>query len=267
MSVPGANFVLLVVCTRFEEGHPDEETFLGLATKQNIRVLREVLELPYSEGVAYQSVPWKNTDVFPRNSIDEANFNLIRKTYETCRDENAIVEAGPVPLQRVLADLNSAWPVKTDDLKTLVGPSDRNGMTKAVIFLEELGLPSLVELNVAPHMFENPKENILFVTGPSPIATNSSIFADPPALKEYEKQIATSLTHYYPSNLSEAAAASIAKGIAQLEGFIYDFAGPPVAKSLLRRVSCSPVRGNGPELISLGNDRYQEFNRRCGLHP
>lgn len=138
----------------------------------------------------------------------------------------------------MIEDLKTAWPVKADDLTTLVGHSDRDGITKAVSFLAELGLPSLVYLTVDVDLFKHPKSNIRWVAGPDAVAKDVATLAtDPELLKTYGADITQHLSLYW-TNLVPTTAAAIGKGVARLERFVYDFDGVEIPNSELTEVIC-----------------------------
>lgn len=235
-----------MVCNRYEEQNAEDQDFDTIETNQNIRVLRQILELPYSEAVAYQSVPWKNEAVFARNSIDEANFNLVRRAYQTCRETDAATAARPEPLQDLLNDLIRAWPVDTNDLLTPVGPSDRDGITKAVTFLAELGMPSLVGFRVSSDDYRDPNNVLLWIDGPNPIlqalggdegnAVRDTL-TDPARLKAYSETTNNKILEFWPLNITKSAASEIAAGVVELEAFFYDFDGVAIPQTELTKVS------------------------------
>ena len=204
-------------------------------------MIREILERPYSEAVAYQSVPWKNDDVFARGSIDEANFNLVRGAYQACLNADATSAVDAIKL--LLADLNSAWPINTGDLKNMVGKSDRDALTKATTFLTELDIPSYVALTpeIDAKGSEATGKNILRVTGPTPVIEPSEnrtgVLTDPERRKKYASEVTELLSYYWPSNLTEAEASQIAEGITHLERFILDFDGVAVPDADVTKVS------------------------------
>lgn len=143
-----------MVCYRYQEQNHEDKGIISITTEQNLRVLREMLELPYEEAVHYQSVPWKST--FPINSVDEANFDMLRRAYQTCLDTDAIAEAGTAPLKELVHELTSVWPMVPGDVKTTVGKSDYAGLTEAIYYLADLGIQPLVEYDVIPHYWDDP---------------------------------------------------------------------------------------------------------------
>ncbi|KAK5653682.1 hypothetical protein OQA88_8712 [Cercophora sp. LCS_1] len=213
-----------MVCYRYQEQNFEDKGIALVIMDQNRRVLREILELPYEEAVHYQSVPWKST--FPINSIDEANFDMLRRAYDTCLDTEAILETDRAPLKGLVSELTSLWPVVPSDTKTTVGKSDYEGLTEAIYYLADLGLYPLLQYEVGANILKDPKETLLQVQGPVPIQVNATALTDTAGLQAYVQKTKTAFTYYL--DLSDSVAESLAKGVVDFEVAISTLAGPPV---------------------------------------
>ena len=135
---------VLVVCARFRDQHVDNSFVLNDMSEGNARILRSILESDYKSATEYVSISWNST--FPTNSIDETNFNTLRRNYEACMDIDTIAKEGTKPLVSLLAELNSIFPVVVGDLKTTIGEKDHDSFSKAIYYLEELGIGTFVKL-------------------------------------------------------------------------------------------------------------------------
>ncbi|KAK0731960.1 hypothetical protein B0H67DRAFT_640281 [Lasiosphaeris hirsuta] len=204
-----------MVCSRYTETNGDDSTIFTKLRGLNHRVLRTMLESPYEKAVGYQTIPWNNT--FPRNSVDEANFNMLRRDYLSCMDVDAIEALGGKPITDLLGSLNGIWPIDSKDLKTKISKPDYERINQAVYFLEDIGVNTFTTSGILPDR-ENPKFPAIYISVPDLPEKNTSVYADPVAVKDYADLIAaTFLAGFYPANLSSTSAESIGKGIADLE--------------------------------------------------
>jgi len=121
--------------------------------EQNARVLREILELPYTKAVEYQSVPWKST--YTTDKVDESNFDMLKLAYQTCLDHDAIEAAGTAPLEAIIAEQDSIWPINTADLKSTIGADDYAAFSKAVYYMEDLGISSVLKVFAGANIFKD----------------------------------------------------------------------------------------------------------------
>ncbi|KAK3341885.1 hypothetical protein B0T25DRAFT_488889 [Lasiosphaeria hispida] len=204
-----------MVCSRYTEVNGDNSNFFTQLTGPNNRILRTMLESPYEKAVGFQAVSWNDT--FPRNSIDEANFNILRRDYLSCMDTDAIVALGAKPLTDLLGILNGIWPIDSKDVKTEISKSDYDSINQAVYFLEDLGVHAFATPKVAVDP-ENPKSSLIAIMKPDVYQKNTSTYADPAAAKDYSQLIAAIfLEGFYPAKLSDTTAETIGKGIVELE--------------------------------------------------
>jgi endothelin-converting enzyme len=99
-------------------------------------ILRQVLE----SATEAQAAGVRSTFLTSRSNAEENNFDMLRTGWKACMDTEAIAAAGIKPLSDFIVTINQSWPVSPDDLDTKVSASDYDGMFKAALLLEEVGI-------------------------------------------------------------------------------------------------------------------------------
>ncbi|KAK4446366.1 hypothetical protein QBC34DRAFT_450803 [Podospora aff. communis PSN243] len=257
-----------MVCHHFKDSHVANMGRLELMGYRNLRIVSNILEGNYSEAIDYQATPWKST--WTSNAVDEANFRMLQRSYEACLDTEAIAALGTKPLVDLVANFNTIWPL-TDNLKAKMTDADRDGLSKASVFLHELGISGFMKALTATSIYDA-KTQWVVLTSPEPVYKNLSMYSDPAAMKEYAEDIAkVFLTPNYPRDISAQEAASLGEGIAKLEVDIVSALGTADASSL-RNVTLEEL---GAIATPLGLDKilkallpsdYPE-NKIMGLAP
>lgn len=104
------------------------------------RLLERVLESPdYQQAIGHRSA---QAQIASRSdSYNEYNFDMLRTSYQACMNTEARQAAGIQPLTDLVVSINKAWPISTDDLETKVEASEYETMNKAILLLEEIGIP------------------------------------------------------------------------------------------------------------------------------
>lgn len=227
-----------MVCHRFSDLNPPNTGTLEQIGAVNNRVIHGILESTYQGAVNYQAIKWNNT--FTSNAVDEANFNKLQRDYKACMNTEAIEKAGTKPLVDLIASLHSIWPINTKDGKAKMTQSDYDGLSNAIYFLQELGIETFQKIEVGTFLYDTVSTNpivhcqrrglywansigknlqAISLEGPAKFRSqNVSLYEDPEGLKIYAQ--ATSrllLKGYFPGNISEEAAESIAAGVAVFE--------------------------------------------------
>ena len=139
-----------MVCHGFADMNGEDLNVLHSAGARNSRIIKSIIEGSYSDAIDYQATRWNST--WTTNAVDEANFKMLQRSYETCMDTESISKAGSQPLVNLIATLNTIWP-HTEDLKAKLSPSDYDGLSKATFFLEEMGISPFVKLGVQSDYF------------------------------------------------------------------------------------------------------------------
>jgi endothelin-converting enzyme len=130
-----------VVCYGFSEHGDDNESTIRNLQKRNSRIMRKILESPsYEEAAGYRSTLVRRNNNNNSNNVDEHNFDMLRKGYQACMDMDAIEAAGIKPLTDMIVSINKTWPVSPNDLLSKVGASEYAGLSKAILFLENMAI-------------------------------------------------------------------------------------------------------------------------------
>ncbi|KAK0657907.1 hypothetical protein B0T16DRAFT_502818 [Cercophora newfieldiana] len=204
-----------MVCHGFKDNNGPNLDRLGLIGQRNNRIIAGMLDGTYSQAIDYQATPWKST--WTSNSVDEANFKMLKQSYDACMDTDTIAALNTQPLADLIASLNSIWPL-TNDPKAKLAPADHDSLAKATYFLHEVGVSAFATMSVMTDFYD-PVFN----------KDNVTSYSDPEAMKAYAKDIVEVLnTHLYPKNVSAEEATSIAEGIVNLEVDIVNALVPPV---------------------------------------
>lgn len=127
---------------------------MDLVGAANSEVIHKLLEGTYQEAISFGGID-ENRKIFPSNAVDEANFHKLQQDYKTCMDVEAIKTAGTKPLLDLLVSLNSIWPINAKDTTTKMSKDDYDGLSKALFFLEELGIETLQHLEVDNFPLDN----------------------------------------------------------------------------------------------------------------
>ena len=214
-----------MVCYGWKERQAEEKNTLAVVKEHNLRILRNVLESPYPEASGYVAIQARDST---SPSADEANFALLQKTYLACKDIKAIAAVGTKPLKAAVAELDRIWPAAGDAAAPL-RESDYDNFVRALVFLEDLGVPSFYE-GLADADDAQPDANVAFFRGPK-FSQPDSVYSDPAALGAYSKTLAGSLRGVLPLNLSDAEALAVGTAVARLEadlrGALAAGEGPP----------------------------------------
>lgn len=220
---PCTNFHQMACGGAFERWKDDSRTGGNLVQDRVNRILRKVIESPYEEAVAYHSI-------MIRSNIDQENHGMLQRDYQSCMATKKQLAAGATPLIKVLTGLAEVWPINPDDNTTTVDKSEYEGLNKAIIHLEKLGVSSLRTVGgeaggVAFPFISDP--DLVMPTMIPEIGThkNQSVYQDPDALKVYAGHIAKAFSAgLYATNISESQAQIIARDVVSLETRLFEAA-------------------------------------------
>jgi endothelin-converting enzyme len=123
-----------MVCHGYRDNNPPDMATLSEMSVRNDRIITNLLEGTYAEAIDYQatSTPWKST--WTSNAVDEANFKMIKQSYDACMNTTAISALNTKPLVDLIASMNSIWPL-SKDLKAKLTPAGHDTLAKATYFL------------------------------------------------------------------------------------------------------------------------------------
>lgn len=214
-----------MVCARFRDQHGDGEGAILSVQHRNLRILHSILESDYKTATEYVSIPWKST--FPTNSIDEVNFNTLRRDYEACMDIESIAKEGTKPLASLLAELNSIFPVVFGDVNTTISEKDYDSFSKAIFYLEELGISSFAKPMAFNNVFTPKIKSPTIERAPLVFEKNSTLYMSPEGLQFYADDVTQTLLNFFPGNITEKEAAALGEGVAMFEYAIGDAIAPP----------------------------------------
>jgi hypothetical protein len=110
---------------------------LSYADRDNKRIMQTIFESPNHAAAAALRSTYLTTRAVDN---DEHNFEMLHTAYQTCMDTTTVTAAGTQPLTDFLVSINETWPVT--DFTSKVG-SDYDGLLKATLMVEELGIPVL----------------------------------------------------------------------------------------------------------------------------
>jgi len=192
---------------------------------RNLRILHSILESDYKSATEYVSVPWNST--FPTNSIDESNFNTLRRDYQACMDIENIAKEGSKPLVSLLTELNSIFPVVVGDVKTTISEKDYDSFSKAIFYLEEIGINTFAMITSFNNVFTSKIKSVTIEQTPLAHQKNLTVYTSPEGLKFFADDVAQTLLDFFPGNITDKEAASIGEGVAQFEFDIGSAFGPP----------------------------------------
>ncbi|KXX83302.1 Membrane metallo-endopeptidase-like 1 [Madurella mycetomatis] len=223
------NWAQMDPCTQFEEttvvcyGAPERfEADREVSTNIQLRIYRlleRVLESPdYQQAIGHRSAQAQITS--RSDSYGEYNFDMVRTSYRACMNTEARQAAGIQPLTDLVVSINKAWPISTDDVETKIEASDYEAMGKAVLLLEEIGIPIFHDKINGQLVVRDPldsKRNVLFVIPPSLGNTNVTAYSDSVAMRQYAEKISEALELVYQKKLLETDAAEIANGVVNFE--------------------------------------------------
>lgn len=84
------------------------------------------------------------------SNADEDNFNQIQGAYNACMAETEIQKLGITPIQTLLGDLSKLLAVNDSAYGNSVPiqSQDSDGISEAILFLEKLDIPSLLNFGV-----------------------------------------------------------------------------------------------------------------------
>ncbi|RKF76155.1 Endothelin-converting enzyme 1 [Golovinomyces cichoracearum] len=145
---PCLNFEELV-CGGWSDRHdlrPDQgDAFTGSLMDDNTKlILKHVLETPYqnvSKVLSLESSP-------NARSADKEIFNKIKTAYDVCMNISTIRNQGIKPLVEVIRQIIDLFPVTESDIRKNepLTASDEMELSEALIFLQKLGIDSLLLL-------------------------------------------------------------------------------------------------------------------------
>jgi hypothetical protein len=126
-----------VVCHGFKQHKPADMQSLSYAARDNRRILQTIFESPNHDaavGIRSSYLRTRGAD------HDEHNFDMLHSAFKTCMDTATVEAEGSKPLTDFIVSINETWPAT--DFTSKVG-SDYDGLLKATLMLEELGIPTL----------------------------------------------------------------------------------------------------------------------------
>ena len=128
-----------MVCYGFSEHGDDNESTIRNLQKRNSRIMRRILESPsHGEAAGYRSTLLRRNN--NNYTVDEHNFDMLRKSYQACMDVDAVEAAGIKPLTDLIVSINKTWPASPNDLLTKVDASEYAGLSKAILSLENVAI-------------------------------------------------------------------------------------------------------------------------------
>ncbi|KAK1829593.1 hypothetical protein QBC39DRAFT_127096 [Podospora conica] len=204
-----------MVCARFRDHRGDDARNLVDVSDENARILRSILESDYKTATEYVTVQWNST--FPVNSVDEGNYNNLRRDYQACMDIDAIAKEGTKPLVSLLAELQGIFPVITSDLKTTIGEKDYDSFNKAIFYLEELGVSTFVTLSAGPDPTDSRLKAAKVNRNTFAHESNHSIYEDPQGPKLVADDVTQVFLDIIPGNITKDEAAALGEAVSQLE--------------------------------------------------
>lgn len=207
-----------MVCARFRDQNGDDTGIIPAVIGRNLRILHSILESDYKTATEYVSIPWNST--FPTNSIDEVNFNTLRRDYEACMDIDTIAKEGTKPLVSLVTELNSIFPLVVGDVSTTISEKDYDSFSKAIYYLEELGISTLATITVQNNYFTAKAKSVMIQQTTAVYSKNLTVYASQEGLKFYADDVAQTLLGVLPGNITEQEAAAIGEGVAQFESAI-----------------------------------------------
>ncbi|KAK3315427.1 hypothetical protein B0H66DRAFT_628516 [Apodospora peruviana] len=208
-----------MVCGSVPEKWAQDTQFLEEMEARNNRMLRNILESPYQQVSEYHSI-------LARNNIDEDNFNMLQRDYHSCMNTTNIDAAGAKPLTDLLVAFDQLWPITTDDTHTKLGESESENLSKAIIYLDDLGVSTFRALYssdgnlqvVTPDYSGDPKVVVPTIEPLAAAHSNTTAYDDDEAMQAYADSLAKLFSgEFYFSNISESSAAIIAKGVVEFE--------------------------------------------------
>ena len=206
-----------LVCHQFPLLNGPGSSGAGQLDDTNGRIIRSILDGDYQHAITEQLVSWNST--FPTNNVDEANFNLLKRSYTSCMDVETIEKTGTKPLVDLIAAVNSLWPIKssgTIELNSTMTEADYDGFTDVIAYLEELGVATLSTISVFKNPW-NPKVRSIAMETAQLRQPNQTEYLDPVAMVKYANTTSQTLLEFLPGNVTVETAATLAEGIVLFE--------------------------------------------------
>ncbi|KAK4174659.1 hypothetical protein QBC36DRAFT_380000 [Triangularia setosa] len=223
-----------MVCYGFNQRHDDTLNGLNMAAKPNYRLLREILTLPYEEAKKVKP-PYT---LSRRDNADEHNFEMLRQSYATCMDSDAIKKAGIKPLKDALNEFHKQWPVEVEFADELFDDADdKVGLQAVSIALAQLNIRTWAwridptgDLGRSYRKADavNPKIQRFWFLAPQTsipleeLFGNAAAYSDNATVAKLEAKIAGALNATFPVSIDESAVNGIAKDIIAFEAAMAD---------------------------------------------
>ncbi|KAJ5174455.1 uncharacterized protein N7482_000332 [Penicillium canariense] len=127
----------------------------------------------------------------PPESADVENFEKLKAGYDACLDESSIRKRGAQPLADLLAALQNIYPPKSG---LVAGTQDH--LTRAILFLMELGVEALVSSSVSPDD-RDPDNVVIFASPPREIGLPArEYYNDTETLADYSRVLKETLQEF-----------------------------------------------------------------------
>ncbi|KAK1772594.1 zincin [Phialemonium atrogriseum] len=214
-------------CANFDEPRhdmrPDQGSLNSFTTmaEDGQMILRHILEAPYPDSSNHSYFSPVRLMVTTSNA-DEDNFNQLQRAYNACMAETEIQKLGITPIQTLLGDLSKLLAV--DDSAygngVPIQSQDSDGISEAILFLEKLDIPSLLNFGVGADD-KDPDSVVVFAGPRSGVGLPSkTYYLDNDIVSQYQSAMAEVLNAVLPGSAARSAADKLAAAVVKLESQI-----------------------------------------------
>lgn len=183
--------------------------------------LRHILEAPYPDSSDHSHFSPMRLTVRMGND-DRENFNELQGAYNACMAEGDIKRAGIAPVQNLLVELSKL--LAMDDSVygkgVRVQPQDSKAVSKAILYLERLGIPSFLSFGVGAD--DKDPDSVVVFAGPryGIGLPSKTYYQNKDTVAQYKSAMAQVLEAVLPSAAGRSTVEKLAAAVVDLESKI-----------------------------------------------
>ncbi|KAK3989628.1 hypothetical protein QBC44DRAFT_241097 [Cladorrhinum sp. PSN332] len=207
-----------MVCWNYDEFHDAGSMGFNELPKQNIRILKKILNGNYADLTTHRS-----TLLEKRDNLDEYNLDMLQQAFGACMDTTSQANAGLKPVIDFVGGINKLWPFSVDDLQKKADGADFDALVKAAVYLEKFRIPvwntgaGEPPMTVFPDLAD-PTKGLIYVGGVAlSFPKTPADYLDKDKAAGLATQINATLSYVYPVKIDAAQGMKLAQGVVQFE--------------------------------------------------